>query len=115
MIWENNFMTKKNIVIVFLLIICLLPINKINAQKNNTTKDTISIADAIGSINIESAKNIRKIIGENTPEFLSKPIIATIDALEVFRLNNFNNPFIFYGILSFIFVLVIRFIWRLIF
>jgi hypothetical protein len=56
-------MTKKNIGIVLLLIFCLLPIHKINAQ---TSK-------------------IQKIIGVSTPDFIAKPIISIVTTIEKFR------------------------------
>ena len=71
--------------------------------------------------------NIRKIIGEKTPDFISKPVIAIVEALEEFRTNNaeksegkiyhfvFANVFIFYGIFIIILFLLLRIIWRIIF
>lgn len=60
-------------------------------------------------------QNIKELIGNNTPNFIAKPIIASVNYLEEFRKGSFNNPFIFYGVFIFLFVLVFRFFWRLIF
>lgn len=60
-------MSKKNIEIILLLIFCLLPIHNIYAQNSN------------------SDQTIKKIIGNNTPDFIAKPIILTVDAIERFR------------------------------
>ena len=71
--------------------------------------------------------NIRKIIGEKTPDFIAKPVIAVVTALENFRLAQaeksegkvyhfvFANVFIFYGIFIIILFLLLRIIWRIIF
>lgn len=73
-------MVKKNVGIILLLVFCLLPTHKIYAQSSNT--------------NLQSNQNIRKIIGENTPDFIAKPIIFTVNAIEKFRSDmgaNFEN------------------------
>src|SRR3990167_195296 len=71
--------------------------------------------------------NIRKIIGEKTPEFITKPIVAVVEAIEGFRIKQaeksdgkvyhfvFANVFVFYGILIIILFLLLRTIWRIIF
>jgi hypothetical protein len=71
--------------------------------------------------------NIQKLIGEKTPDFIAKPVIAIAEALEKFRTNNaeksegkmyhfvFANVFIFYGIFVVILFLLLRTIWRIIF
>lgn len=58
-------MTYKKTILILFLIFSFLP-SKTNAQ-------TINVAD------------IKKIIGENTPEFIAKPIILTVNAVEKFR------------------------------
>ncbi|HEY4494386.1 MAG TPA: hypothetical protein VJB95_03090 [Candidatus Paceibacterota bacterium] len=72
-------------------------------------------------------QNIKKIIGKKTPDFIAKPVIAVVTALENFRLAQaeksegkvyhfvFANVFIFYGIFIIILFLLLRIIWRIIF
>ena len=43
--------------------------------------------------------NIVKIVGDNTPHFLTEWVIKIYNFLEYFRLNYFNNRWIFYGVL----------------
>ena len=71
--------------------------------------------------------NIKKIIGEKTPEFISKPIIAATQAIEKFRKDQadksedkvyhfvFANPYVFYVIFSFLVLVILRTLWRMIF
>ena len=71
--------------------------------------------------------NIKKIIGEKTPDVIAKPVIATVQAIEKFRIDMaeksegkfynfiFSNPYVFYVIFFIIFVFVLRTIWRIIF
>jgi hypothetical protein len=42
---------------------------------------------AHAQISTSEENNIRKVIGEKTPSFLAKPIIATLDAIENFRIR----------------------------
>ena len=79
------------------------------------------------SLGYTQIKNIQKIIGDKTPSFLSKPIIATLDKTEGFRTSMakktegkalsvvFKYWVIFYGILAFLVGLILRSLWRLIF
>ncbi len=62
-----------------------------------------------------SQQNIQKVVGENTPKFISQIIIGAVDRLEAFRINTFNNGFIFYSILLIILFYILRYIWKLIF
>ncbi|OGI60841.1 hypothetical protein A2814_03455 [Candidatus Nomurabacteria bacterium RIFCSPHIGHO2_01_FULL_38_19] len=64
---------------------------------------------------MDSEKSIQKIIGENTPEFISKIIISTVDKLEDFRVNTFNSKFIFYPVLIIFLFFILRYIWNRIF
>ena len=64
---------------------------------------------------MDSEQNIQKIIGENTPEFISKIIISTVDKLEDFRVNTFNSEFIFYPVLIILLFFILRYIWNRIF
>ena len=64
---------------------------------------------------MDSEQNIQKIIGENTPEFISKIIISTVDKLEDFRVNTFNSKFIFYPVLIILLFFILRYIWNRIF
>ena len=102
----------KKIGIVFLLIFFLfLGYQIANAEvipEENSSAET----NAVG---YEQIKNIKKIIGEKTPDFLAKPIIAVVNALEEFRKNSFNSQLVFYSVFFFFFFLIARFIWRLIF
>jgi len=41
----------------------------------------------ISTIHAENYKDLRKVIGDNTPEFIAKPIVFIVDKLEQFRLN----------------------------
>ena len=71
--------------------------------------------------------NIRKIIGEKTPEFLAKPVIAAVQAIEKFRKDMavktegevyhfvFDNAYVFYVIFTVIVLMLLRTIWRIIF
>lgn|GEM_PF-5491833 len=71
--------------------------------------------------------NIKRIIGEKTPEFIKKPIIAAVLWLEKFRKDMdaksegkfynfaFASPYVFYVIVFIIFMFVLRIIWRIIF
>jgi len=71
--------------------------------------------------------NIKKLIGEKTPDFIAKPVIAVVTALENFRIKQaeksdgkvyhfvFANVFVFYGIFIIILFLLLRIIWRIIF
>mgnify|MGYP001592314995 FL=1 len=72
-------------------------------------------SDESKSTSYTQIQNIKKLIGDNTPNFVAKPIIASVNYLEEFRKGSFNNPFIFYSVFIFLFVLVFRFFWRLIF
>jgi len=77
----------------------ILPIGRISAQ--NSTEE--------------------KILGKNTPEFLSKPIIAATVAIEKYRTDMsvaykntffffiFDNRLVFYGIFLIIVIIVLRF------
>ncbi len=79
------------------------------------------------SLGYEQIKNIQRVIGEKTPSFIAKPIIAAVEAVETFRTNMadkidnkivstiFDNKFVFYGIFIVIVVLILRSLWRLIF
>ena len=124
-------MTKKNIIIILLLIFYLLPAYKINAQYSSTDIKS-------------STKTIKKVIGESTPDFIAKPIIFVVNTIEKFRsdvsisfeikkteaqkqnkdikfytynflFTIFNNKLIFYWSFVVIIFLFIRFIWHLIF
>ena len=59
---QNNVKIKTIALIIFLFFV-LLPTYKINAQ----------------------GSDIQKIIGENTPDFIAKPIISIVTAIEKFR------------------------------
>jgi len=71
--------------------------------------------------------NIKKIIGEKTPDVIAKPVIAAVQAIEKFRIDMaeksegkfynfiFSNPYVFYVIFFIIFIFVLRTIWRIIF
>ena len=71
--------------------------------------------------------NIKKLIGEKTSDFIAKPVIAVVTALENFRIKQaeksdgkvyhfvFANVFVFYGIFIIILFLALRTIWRIIF
>ena len=102
----------KKIGIVFLLIFFLfLGYQIANAEvipEENSSAET-------NNAGYEQIKNIKKIIGEKTPDFLSKPIIAVVNALEEFRKNSFNSQLVFYSVFFFFLLLIARFIWRLIF
>jgi len=63
----------------------------------------------------KQVEEIKTIIGKNTPNFLAKPIIFIVEALESFRQNNFNNPFIFYGVFFIFLFIIVRAIWRFFF
>jgi hypothetical protein len=115
-------MSKKVGVILFpllFLFIFLLPAH----QSIAVTKTPEKVAPKTATATLPTTtgaspgeiQNIQKIIGDHTPSFISKPIIAVANYLEYFRLHYFNNPFIFYAILVFIVVLIVRFFWRLIF
>lgn len=124
-------MTKKNIGIILLLIICLFSAHKMYAQYSGT--DITS-----------STKIIKKVIGENTPDFIAKPIIFAVNTIEKFRseisvnfetkkieaqkqnenvkfytysflFTIFNNKLVFYLSLVVIVFLILRFVWHLIF
>jgi len=60
-------------------------------------------------------ENITKIVGENTPEFITRAIIWTVERLENFRVNSFNSKYIFYPLLLLGLFFVLRYIWRRIF
>jgi len=66
-------------------------------------------------MNTSEMSNIQKIVGSKTPPFFAHFIVTCINALENFRIHNFNNPFIFYGVLIFVVVLIVRFFWRMFF
>lgn|GEM_PF-4794129 len=59
-------MFRKNILIISALFLLMMPISTIHA---------------------ENYKDLRKVIGDNTPEFIAKPIVFIVDKLEQFRLN----------------------------
>ncbi len=63
----------------------------------------------------KSVDNITKIVGENTPQFITNAIIATIEKLENFRVNSFNSKYIFYPLLLILAFLLLRYIWRRVF
>jgi hypothetical protein len=112
-------MTLKKYFFVLLLILCALPLN-VHAQPSNA----------------------QKIIGTNTPAFLSKPIISVVNAIEKFRsdmsasMENqkmvshgqpiplyfftfwgfvFGNRLVFYGSSLVIIFLILNYFWSLLF
>jgi hypothetical protein len=44
-----------------------------------------SVVDTVGTLSSESVGNIKKIIGENTPNFISEPVVSTTNIVEKFR------------------------------
>ena len=53
--------------------------------EDDINKNSISVIDNVNAISSKSIENIKKVIGENTPEFLVEPIISTAIATENFR------------------------------
>jgi hypothetical protein len=80
-------MVKKNIGIILLLIFCLLPTHKIIAQTTDLTPNINSAINNVAAVGLESTQNIRKIIGENTPDFIAKPMVLGASTVENFRQN----------------------------
>lgn len=115
----------KKITILLMLMFALLPFYNI-ANAVDTAGDPNPDVPT-NYIDNQEIENIKKIIGENTPEFLSKPVIACVEFFENIRkdMNSktenqivhpiFNKPIIFYAILFVIFILILRSTWRLIF
>lgn len=72
-------------------------------------------------------QNIKKIIGEKTPDFIAKPVIAAVQAIEEFRKDQaeksegkfynfvFAGPYVFYVIFTVVALMLLRAIWRIIF
>ncbi|MFA5931856.1 MAG: hypothetical protein WC793_00545 [Candidatus Paceibacterota bacterium] len=58
---------------------------KITTNTTDTSKNANSILDTISTASTESTKTIQKIVGENTPKFISDPIVSTTNAVEQFR------------------------------
>lgn len=95
-------------------------------SRRTVSKKVISSEDSeeAGST-LKTNKQIQSLVVSNTPEFIAKPVIAAVTALEKFRENQansdaktslvFENRYVFYGILLIAVFFVLRFIWRLIF
>ena len=76
-------------------------------KNTNVTKtNTASVSDA------EGANGIQKIVEENTPSFVSNSFNVVVENLESFRINHFNNQYVFYPILAIFVFFVGRFLWR---
>jgi hypothetical protein len=57
-------------------------------NNNETEKDSVNISKKITENNSSDVNSVMNLIQEKTPAFISKPIIATTDALENFRETN---------------------------
>lgn len=53
----------------------------------NTNLDISKVVDSVSNIGQDSISNIGQIVQNNTPSFISGPIIATTDAVEAIRKN----------------------------
>lgn len=58
---------------------------KITPNTTDTANKPNSVLDTISTASAESTKTIQKIIGENTPKFISDPIVSTTNTIEQFR------------------------------
>ncbi len=114
-----------SLVLTLLLVIFLSPVHSTLAAtttSKTTTKPTTTTAPAETTTNTsaqptgdQQINDVKTIIGKNTPDFISKPLIWLVELLESFRKDGFNNPFIFYGLFFVILYMVVRSIWRFFF
>ncbi|MEK7569695.1 MAG: hypothetical protein AAB500_02310 [Patescibacteria group bacterium] len=118
----------KKLAIIFLLVAIVIPAISF-AQSGDTVDRAGDPNPDVPTSYIRSSeiRNIQTIVGEKTPDFIKKPIIASITWLENFRLTGaersegqfyhfvFANVYVFYGIFIVIVLLVLRTIWRIIF
>jgi len=113
----------KIILFSVLFFLFLLPIYRVALAGETKTNE----AGETRSLGYAQIKNIQKIIGEKTPEFISKPIIKFVEVIESFRSKTagktenkiittvFNSKIIFYSFFAIVFFYLFRIIWRLIF
>ena len=107
---------------------------KLSARKRLILLLALVAIPAISFAQIENTNSgrgeiqtIKKIIGEKTPEFLAKPVVAAVQAIEKFRKDMavktegevyhfvFDNAYVFYVIFTVIVLMLLRTIWRIIF
>ncbi len=121
---------KKIVILVSLfplvfLVLFLFPIYKIASAVDTAGDPNPDVPTTY--VGNQQIQNIKKLIGENTPGFIAKPIIKIANASEGWRKEMsaktegkvysiiFDNGLVFYGIFVVIFGLILRSFWRMIF
>lgn len=114
---------KRVAIIIFLFSLLITPATVGAQERAGDTNPDVPTSYVRSS----EISNIKKIIGEKTPGFISKPVVAAVQAIEGFRIKQaeksdgkvyhfvFANVFVFYGIFVIILFLALRIIWRIIF
>lgn len=58
---------------------------KIITGTGGTALQNTSVVDTVNALSSDSVNTLKKIIGENTPNFISEPVVSTTDIVEKFR------------------------------